>query len=424
MPDEPQTETPRRTGFMAPLQVSEYRRLLTSNAFWWQAMWMEMIVVGWLVLEMTDSAWQVALIGFYRMFPLLIFGFFSGPIVDGLGRRRTMLASQVVNLLVNGAVVALLLSDRLQYWHLAVGALLLGVVWSLDWTARRSILPDLVGRSRTVDAMLVDAFVGNFSRVAGPLLGGAIIDALGPEGCFSTLALLAVASLIVLWTLPQDSPVARSSATDASAWRLMVDGLKYVRHNQPILGVLLITVVMNFLTFPHMALLPVFARDILGQGPVGLGILGGASGVGFFFGLIAVNRVRHSVGGGWLFAAGSALMSAGLVGFAFSTDYHTSVALLVFSGIGQAAFNVMQSSIVLLSASDEMRSRAMGALLLAIGGMPLGRIQIGALAEGFGAPIAVGVMCAVSAVLILAVAGGLPEFRRTRQDEVDAGVDT
>ena len=408
---------------MAPLQVPEYRRLLISNAFWWQAMWMEMIVVGWLVLEMTDSAWQVALIGFYRMVPLLVVGFFSGAIVDNLGRRRTMLAAQVVNLLVNAAVVLLLLAGRLQFWHLAVGALFLGVVWSLDWTARRSVLPDLVGRSRTVDAMLLDAFVGNFSRIAGPFLGGALIEALGPEGCFSALTLISVASLVVLSTLPPDAPATRTDSAGASAWTLMVDGLKYVRHNPPILGVLLITVVMNFLTFPYMALLPVFARDILGQGPIGLGMLGAAGGVGFFFGLLAVNRVRHQVSGGWVFTCGSALMSGMLVAFAFSADFHTSIVLMIFSGLGQAAFNVMQSSIVLLSASDAMRSRAMGALLLAIGGMPLGRIQIGALAEGFGAPIAVGVTCAISAVLILAIAGGLPEFRRARQDVEDAGTE-
>ena len=98
------SETPSNLhGALAPLNIPDYRRLLASNALWWQFMWMEIIVAGWLVLELTNSAWQVSLIGFYRMAPLLLVGFVSGPLTDRFGRRKIIIFSQIVNLVVSSS---------------------------------------------------------------------------------------------------------------------------------------------------------------------------------------------------------------------------------------------------------------------------------------------------------------------------------
>ena len=175
---------------------------------------------------------------------------------------------------------------------------------------------------------------------------------------------------------------------------------------------MLITVAMNNLVFPYMALLPVFARDILGQGPIGLGILGAGHGVGTLLGLFVVIRVRYSWKPTWIFAIGSFLQSMGLLAFAISSSFPLSVLLLCLSGIAQSSFGVMQSTIVLVSATDEMRARSMGTLNFAIGAGSLGRIQIGALASAFGAPWALGLTCGASALLILAITAALPSFRR------------
>ena len=174
-------------GSLAPLNIPDYRRLLASNTLWWMAMWMELIVVGWLVLEMTDSAWQVALIGFYRMAPLLVLGFFAGPLCDKIGRRTIIVNSQIVNLCVNAAITWLLWTGQLTIWQLSLGATVMGITWAMDWTARRSFLPDLVGKSRTMDAMLLEGFTQNLTRILGPFSSGALIDILGATGCYGTL---------------------------------------------------------------------------------------------------------------------------------------------------------------------------------------------------------------------------------------------
>ncbi len=403
----------RRERVWSTLSIPDFRRLALSNVLWWQANLMEQVVLGWLVLELTDSPWQVALAGFARSAPYLLAGLISGQVVDRFGRRKIILAAQCCNTLIYAGVALLLWLDQLLLWHLIAGALLAGVAWSLDWPARRSLVPDLVGKERTIDAMLVENFAQNFSRILGPFTGGTLIALLGAQGCYWVLTLTSALTFLLLTGLAKQPiprtamPVRRSPIATAQ------EGLRYVRSSEPILAVLLITAVMNMLAFPYMTLLPVFARDVLNQGPVGLGILGAGSGVGAFVGLLVINQIRHRVDPGWIFGIGSCLQALALLCFANSTLMGLSLALLICSGLGQACFSTMQSSIILVAASDEMRSRAMGTLVLAIGAGPLGRLQAGGLAQGLGAPAAISIQTGLAVLLVGLVILKLPGLRRT-----------
>jgi predicted MFS family arabinose efflux permease len=127
---------------------------------------------------------------------------------------------------------------------------------------------------------------------------------------------------------------------------------------------------MNALAFPYTFILPVFARDVLAVDPIGLGILGAASGIGSLSGalvLAARGRVRRA---GRLFWVGSLAMSAGVALFAVSSRFELAVALLLLSGLGSSTFSAFQSTIILGAASERLRGRAMGVLTLAIGTAP------------------------------------------------------
>lgn len=405
-----------RREVLAPLAVRDFRFLIVSNFLWWQARWMESILVGWLVLELTDSAWQVALMAFYRSIPFLLVGFFSGPMIDRFGRRACIQFAQTSNFLISTLIALLLWLGQLELWHLAVAALVMGSVWSVDWPARRSLIPDLVGREQTVNGMMMENFVQNLSAVFGPFLGGAFIAALGPAGCYSVLAATAgLALLMVLGISKQPIPrtaMPAGAPAGESPFQRIGDGLQYAWRNHALLGVMLITMVMNLCAFPYMDMLPVIARDVLGQGPVGLGMLGAATGVGSFIGLFLITKLRRLVSISWIFAGGSAFMCLMLVGFALSTNFELSLVLLVISGLGRVCFGVMQSSIMLLSSSDDMRSRVMGSLTLFIGAGPFGRLQIGALANAFGAASALALQAGLGILAIGVVLLILPAFRQ------------
>ena len=140
---------------LEPLANGDFVRLWLANGLWWQAMWMEMLALGWLALELTNSPWWVQVIGFYRAIPLLIMGLFGAVITDRFKRRYIVWTLQLVNVLGTGLLALLLFLGRLELWHLSVVSLALGASWALDWPTRRSMVPDLVGKARTVDAMVL-----------------------------------------------------------------------------------------------------------------------------------------------------------------------------------------------------------------------------------------------------------------------------
>lgn len=399
------------TGVFVPLQNRDYRFLITANLLWWQVRWMEMIVNGWIALELTDSPWMVALIGFYRSVPALFAGLFAGPVIDRFGRRSCSQVAQSLNLLIVGAITLVLWLGWLRYWHLAAASVPLGVLWSLDWAARRSLIPDLVGKQHTVDAMLLENFAQNISNILGPLLSGAFLALFGGKGGYSLIALFSLFALIALLGLSKQ-PIPRESMPQRSPpWQRIRSGLRYVTGHPALMGVMWITLIMNFLAFPYLNILSVFARDVLDLGPLGLGILGSANGVGALVGLLVVNRIRHRIGNQWILVVGSGFYCLMVLLFSLSTNFYLSLGLLALAGLGRICFGVMQSSILLLTASDEMRSRAVATLSLFIGTGPFGQMQIGALAEGLGAPLAVFLHSCAALLALIVMTALSPGYR-------------
>ncbi len=383
---------------LAPLSNGDFVRLWLANGLWWQAMWMEMMVLGWLALELTDSPWWVQVIGFYRSIPLLLIGLLGSAITDRFKRRHLVLTLQAASVAVALSLALLLWSGNLKFWHLSVVALAMGSIWALDWPTRRSMIPDLVGKVHTVDAMVLENFIQGFTRISGPLTAGYTMAVYGNLGALVVLVGLGLLSLLSLSGLKTDSQAPTKNLGIRTTWTEVKQGWIYIRQSAPILGVFLITIFMNVWAFPYMNLLPVFARDIFGQGPEGMGWLGAANGVGAFIGLGVIHLGRRKLSNESLFISGSLISSIGVVFFALSGTYDLSLLMLFCSGLGQAGFGIMQSSIILVESSDEMRSRAMSGLVVAIGLGPFGRLQSGAMAEVWGPRIAVGVMAVMAAV--------------------------
>jgi MFS family permease len=409
-----------RTGFFSPLRNADFRQLLGSNALWWVTAFMETLVFGWLVLEMTDSPWAVALVGFCRSLPFLIFGFMGGTVADRFGRRKVIIAAQASNFVVYIGLWLAIFFDALQIWHLALASMAIGSAWSFDWPARRALLPDLIGKKNTVDAMLLENFVQGCSRMLGPFIAGVLIATTGPLGCISLMVLLSGAALISVRQLSKHQIPRENMRPLVSPWSVLAQSLRYVGSNQSILGVILITVVLNLLMIPYMTLLPVFARDVLDQGPVGLGLLSTASGIGSFVGLFMTNYLRRYISNGWILTGGTFGMALALVVFSQSSLYLVSWAMLLLVGMGQACFGIMQSSIILLTASDEMRGQTMGVLVLAIGSDPFGKLITGAMAENYGVQMAVGIQAALAAVFLAAIGIWLPGLRARQEATVKA----
>lgn len=402
--------TRQRWAALRPFDSPGYRLLWSATTLWHLIRWMDMIVMGWLVLEMTNSPWHVALIGFYRSLPLLAFGLVASALLDQVERRRLIVFSQGISLASSAAVFILVALGTFTFTYAVVANLLLGLTWAIDWQTRRGLIPDLVGKDLVLSAVILESMSMNVTKVLGPIAGGSLIPVIGVANCYGLMSLLYVIQIALILRMPSPPHVVESRSS--SVLRYLGEGWREILRNQPIFGVLAITVAANVFVFPYQQLLPVFARDVLATGPVGLGVLGAGNGIGTLIGLLLLMRLGKPRWGGLTFILGSFAMSAALLGFATSTSYSLSLLLLIVSGLGQSAFSAFQSAIVLVNAADSLRGRALSALTLAIGTAPFGLLEVGALAQVAGAPIALGVNTAIAAGMILAVAFTVPGLRR------------
>ena len=201
------------------------------------------------------------------------------------------------------------------------------------------------------------------------------------------------------WAAPPDGrpPAARREARSRLAEDVR-EGLRVAWATPAVRGVLIGSTIMNLLVFPYQQLLPVFVRDEWGQGPFVLGLLGGMDGLGALLasGAIATAAVAH--GRGLLFLAGSLLVTACVLAVALAPSWLLAMPILLIAGLGRGSFASMQWTVTTSAVPGHLRGRAMGAISLAIGTVPLGAASLGVIAELLGAP---------AAVLITAGAGGL-----------------
>ncbi len=370
---------------------------------------MDRVVLGWVVLEMTNSAWDLAVIEALRWLPLLMFGIAGGVVADRVDRRWVLIGAQTLALGVCGATAILLALGQFNFGLAALATFLLGVQWAVDWPTRRALIPDLVGRDLTINAVALDALSMNIARISGPLLAGALITFWNPAAAFVCMAFLYVVEVLLLKLMPLHRQ--QRVTIGGPMLRYLLDGFASLRYSQPIIGVLLISLLMNVLVFPYQQLLPVFARDALHVDAVGLGALNAATGIGSVIGAASVALSHGIPRAGLVYCVGSCIMGVSLAAFALSDQYGLSLVLLGFTGLGQAAFSSLQATIVLSKATEQLRGRAMGALTLAIGCTPFGSLEVGGAAVAVGAPLAVAANAVVCAATVALVAFKLPRFR-------------
>jgi hypothetical protein len=247
-------------------------------------------------------------------------------------------------------------------------------------------------------AIVLDTMSMNVTKALGPLVGGALIASLGTTTCYLLLVALYAAAILPL--LPLRLPPIQATRPTVSALRFLGEGLDFCRRHPAVRGVLLVTVIMNCFAFPYVQLLPVFARDVLLVGPIGLGLLAAADGLGSLVGTVLLTGAGRIGRPGVLFVLGSAGMAVCLLLFAVSPIYALALGLLVVGGFAHSGFSTFQSTIILGAAGDALRGRAMGVLTLAIGSAPIGMLIMGVVAGTFGAPLAVAASAATGAAAI------------------------
>ena len=387
-----------------------YRLLWPANLLAYSSRWMQMTLLAWLVLELTDSELRVALVGVFAMTPMLLLGLVGGMLADAGDRRRMLMAAYGMSFVAALVMSVLLWTGSEQYWHAYAVILVGGIAWAFDMPARRSLVHDLLGRTGVTNGVALDSMGQSFSMMAGPALAGGLITVLGVKGGYLAVTLFLLTSLVLVNRLQLSAPRSRRPRSE-SAVASLAGGLTYVLGNQALRATVLVTLAMNILMFPYANLVPVIARDVLHVGPGLMGVLQSASGLGAAIGAVSIASwltLRHH---GRVYLGGAALSCVAVLFFSFSQWYAVSFPLLLVVGLGTSGFSTMQSTIVMLTADQDMRGKALGVITIAIGTAPVGAFALGVMAERIDAPFAIRTNAAAGILAVGLIAAIAPALR-------------
>jgi MFS family permease len=371
---------------------------------------MQLVAQGWLILDLTDSPFYLGLFGLLRSIPALTITLVGGVVADRVDRRRILLVTQV-----SASALALLLgvldlSGLVRIWHVLAIAFLTATVMAFDNPARQSLVPSLVGRERIASAVGLNSAAWNAAAVVGPSLAGILVSAAGTGGVFMLNGLSYLPVIWAVWTIrpAPDGPRVRLGLAQN-----LLTGLRFIRSDRRIWGLLTMLAVPTLLGRPYLQLMPVFARDVLGVGASGYGLLMGVNGVGALAGALSVGAIGAQRGKGKRLVAVSALFGAALIAFSLSQWFLLSAALLLLIGASQTVVMALTNTLLQLNVTEEVRGRVMSVYtLIPMGFMPLGTMLLGTLGEEFGVPPVVG-FAALLVVLFAALSYRiLPEVRQ------------
>jgi MFS family permease len=375
--------------------------------------WMQSVAQGWLVLTLTNSPFYVGFVSALGSIGVLAFTLYAGVIADRTDKRRTVVITQSLSMLLAFILAALALTKVVTVWQVMGVASILGVVNAFDIPTRQSLLAELVGKEDLMNAIALNSSMFNAARVVGPAIAGVLIGVVGVGMCFvlNGVSYIAVIAGLLAMRLPPFRPMPGAS----SAWSGFREVLAFIRSDRRVETLVALTAILSVFGFPFLVMMPVFARDVLHVRAAGYGVLTAAVGVGAMLGALAIAlNSRRIARRGRLMTVGGTAFGLCVLAFALSRSFALSVGLLALTGCAMIVNNALTNTLLQTLVPDELRGRVMGFYSFVFVGMsPLGAFQAGVFAEHFGAPAAIGAGGLVCALAVGTAAWRVPELRRT-----------
>ena len=356
------TDSNKRDPFGA-VRISEFRSLVTVRFLFIMGLRMMSTLVGWWIYELTNAPFAIGLIGLSEVIPAISMALYAGHIIDLSEKKKLMRTGLSLYLLA--ALVLVLLSSRftdarLSHHWIALSIYLIifctGIIRSFTGPVFNVILAQVVPKSKLQNATTWNQGAWLTASVSGHAIGGFLIAGLGNTGTLVTIACLMTAALLFSSRLKQHPPL--NERGEKKTWESVKEGIDFVFKTKEVLGALSLDL-FAVLFGGAVAMVPVYARDILNVGPRGFGFLNGASDIGAIciVVLLALFPLRQKQGRKLLFAvAGFGLC---IITFALSTTFWLSFAALMLSGILDGISMVVRGTIMQLKTPDNMRGRVL-----------------------------------------------------------------
>ncbi len=369
--------------------------------------WTQSAAQNWMVLSLTGSAFFLGLDAFLQQLPIMLFTLIGGVLADRHDRRRTLLASQYIQMTTAATLALLVYSGVVQIWHILLLSFTTGFAQAFGGPAYQSLIPSLVEKKDLPNAVALNSIQFNVARVLGPLAFGVTIAAFArwgysdPQAMAACFALNAISFLVVIYAL-MSLRIKHIAPTGGQSMRVeMQGGLSYVRDNSSLLALIVLAATTTFLGFAVLTFLPLFAQRVFHEGAGTYSHLLAFSGAGSVLGALVVAWLGKFKRMGLTALVMQALYGLFILAFAMSRVLWLSELLLFLTGAALMVVFSTVTSLIQLIAPNEMRGRVMSIYMVAFrGGMPLGSLVSGYLATVLGAPLVIG----INGVLLVVVA--------------------
>lgn len=384
---------------LAALAHRDYRRFAASLLLTSIGAQLIQTAIFWQVYVLTGSALLLGLTGLARAVPHMILSMVGGVAADRLDRVRLIQAGQAGNALLVVALAYLTFTGDVEVWHLYVVTFLNSAFTALTQPARTALIPALIEPGRLVNAIALNATIGQFAQIAGPALAGIAIAKIDLGPVYLINGVLYVAAMISITGMRV--PAARPEAIEGP-WRSFVEGLDFVRTKPVILSLLLLDVGAT-LFGSYRALLPVFAES-LGVGASGFGLLSAAPGVGALFGATFMLSLGDVAYKGLYTVFGVLAYCVALVVLAVSPWFILALVAAALLGATNSVQMIPRNTVILTISPDALRGRVESfRSMLAGGAPPLGYALSGALAAAMSPALAL----VIGAVACAGVVGAI-----------------
>src|SRR5438093_4242911 len=363
------------------LRHRDFRVFFAGQAVALVGAWMRQVAQAWLVLSLTNSPLRLGLVGSLNFLPILLFALVGGAVADRLPKRRLLVLTQSLLGLETLPRATLIVTDHVRYWHICVLALVWGVANTIDLPVRQAFVVELAGRGDVTSAVALNSAAFNVARIVGPAAAGLLIARAGVAPAYFINAGAFVVVIVALLTVrARGTPLPRGGTTIGEEIR---EGVSYVLQTPRILILLAVLAVISITVFNFSVYVPLFARQVLGLGPEGFGLLMAAVGVGAVGGALTLGALQApSISllftTGFLSCAGLVVMSTiGRFGVAVAALFVLGwISVMVVAGC-QAALQV--------AAPDRLRGRIMSLHTFIYGGVfPFGAFTVGSISEHWG----------------------------------------
>jgi MFS family permease len=361
--------------------------------------WMQIVAQAWLIYKLSHSTFLLALDPVLNTIPIFLFSLIGGVVADRVERRHILSGSQYIQMLCALFLTVMLALHAIRVWHMLACSLISGFAQAFGGPAYSALIPTLVNKEDMPNAIALNSMQFNAAVVLGPAISAPVLAKFGEVWCFGLNTVSFVAPIVVLAMLKvRFAPV----KTDETVLDSMKEGVRFIRRQGAMAGLIILGFLMTFLFIPMRTFLPVFAKDIFHQGPGTYAMFQSITGMGSIVGALAVASFGNMRRKGLLALSALAVLGVTAAVFAVSRSLFLSYAALFCSGAAMMAVFASVSSLVQLIVTNEMRGRVMSVYNFAFrGGMTMGNLMSGWLVPILSAPIVV----LANGLLLIALAG-------------------